>query len=215
MNAKVDVVGYRPKFDQERNLWYCDILLEPDTAYFPMVRLALARFQPISVEGAHISPVVLADFIQVAPHREVRYDATKMDEDGTLSVEVAGPTYLYRQLETRGMSQMILRLEQRSAVGAEDELGWEPISAHLMRSREFSPERTVWELTVQTPLPRPKPMRVVVLEVERYQADGRGDSDVLNVLKDVGLSGIVRPELVAVEMPLGYRVTFADAIELP
>lgn len=216
MDDKVDVVGYRPQFDEERNLWYCDILLDPDVAYFPMVRLALARFQPNSIARAEISAVTLADFIQVAPHRAVSYDATKVDVDGTLKVEVVGPTYFFPQLETWGVSQMIVRLERRTVAGADDELGWTPIAAYRMHPQAPAAGKVTWELTFQVPQPRPNPLRVVVLEVERYQTDGRGEVDVLRALEGADLPGLGgQPAAMMANVPLGYRITFADAIELP
>jgi hypothetical protein len=56
-------------FDEERELWYADIEIDMGRAYWPFVRLALARFQPTSVEGAHLSDVVLADVMQLTAHR--------------------------------------------------------------------------------------------------------------------------------------------------
>ena len=53
--AKVTVVGHTPRFDATRNLWYCDIELDPGAAYQPFVRLALCRYQPHSIDGHHIS----------------------------------------------------------------------------------------------------------------------------------------------------------------
>lgn len=46
--------------DPERGLWFCDIEIDTGAAYWPFVRLALARYQPCSTEGAHLSEVVLA-----------------------------------------------------------------------------------------------------------------------------------------------------------
>ncbi|MCH8557937.1 MAG: hypothetical protein LAT84_08950 [Balneolia bacterium] len=63
------VAGHQVHFDEERKLWYSDIQIDTGDAYFPMVRLALVRFQPSSMEDAHVSAVVLADFIQPAADR--------------------------------------------------------------------------------------------------------------------------------------------------
>jgi hypothetical protein len=41
--------------------------MDPGNAYFPFVRLALARFQPDSIPDAHLSRVILAEFIQLVP----------------------------------------------------------------------------------------------------------------------------------------------------
>jgi len=56
-------------FDDERQLWYADIEIDMGRAYWPFVRLALARFQPTSLDGAHLSDVVLADVMQLTAHR--------------------------------------------------------------------------------------------------------------------------------------------------
>jgi hypothetical protein len=64
-----DVVGYEVAFDASRKLWYCDIELDNSTGYAPFVRLALARYQPHSITGVELSPMQLADFVQIAPDR--------------------------------------------------------------------------------------------------------------------------------------------------
>jgi len=65
----VVVAGHQVAYDADRRLWYCDITLDPGEAYYPFVRLALARCQPNSVGDAELSRVVLADFMQLAPDR--------------------------------------------------------------------------------------------------------------------------------------------------
>lgn len=67
--ARVAVAAHPVSFDQERQLWYCDIPMDTGPTYFPFVRLALARYQPCSVQGVELSRVTLADFIQLAPDR--------------------------------------------------------------------------------------------------------------------------------------------------
>ncbi|MEO1251932.1 MAG: hypothetical protein AAFW81_06260 [Pseudomonadota bacterium] len=59
-------VGY----DEERGLYYCDIVVTPPRgSYFPFIRLALARYNPISVDGAHLSPIVMTNVQQLTPDR--------------------------------------------------------------------------------------------------------------------------------------------------
>lgn len=76
----VHVVGHRVHWHEERRLWYCDIELDPGRAYMPFVRLALVRYQPHALAGARISKVVMAEFAQVLPRRQVQL---KTDADGT------------------------------------------------------------------------------------------------------------------------------------
>ncbi|HEY0928503.1 MAG TPA: hypothetical protein VGE27_01185 [Gemmatimonas sp.] len=65
----VDIAPHDVMWDVERKLWYCDIEIRHGEAYFPFVRLALARYQPTSVDGAWLSTVVLCEFSALAPDR--------------------------------------------------------------------------------------------------------------------------------------------------
>ena len=46
----LSVIGFGATYDRNRRLWYSDIEMTPGKSYFPFVRLALARYQPYSVE---------------------------------------------------------------------------------------------------------------------------------------------------------------------
>jgi hypothetical protein len=212
-NSFVDVVGYKPEFDPERRLWYCDIRMKTQGAYFPMVRLALVRFQPKSVEGVHISAVVPAKFIQTLPRRRVTYDTSQLAALGRVEVEVQGPAFAHNQNDGTSASRMIVRLEQRSSLGASDELGWEPIaSKDIPATTPINKADVIWKGFVDAgTVPPPSPLRVVVLEVEPYVADVGFDH--LQLLE----GGAVLPGLNMTkdDATMGYRVTFADAMELP
>jgi hypothetical protein len=67
----VNVAAFEPRYNPERGLWSCDVQFDPAklTSYYPFVRLALARYQPHSITDAHLSRVVLTDFIQLVPTR--------------------------------------------------------------------------------------------------------------------------------------------------
>lgn len=65
----VDVAPHDVAWDAERKLWYCDIEIRHGASYFPFVRLALARYQPTSVDGAWLSTVVMCEFAALAPDR--------------------------------------------------------------------------------------------------------------------------------------------------
>ncbi|WP_309672735.1 hypothetical protein [Gemmatimonas sp.] len=76
----VDVAPHDVAWDADRKLWYCDIEIRHGESYFPFVRLALARYQPTSVDGAWLSTVVLCEFSALAPDRWLavqRSSATK------------------------------------------------------------------------------------------------------------------------------------------
>ena len=65
----VDVAPHDVFYDETRQLWYCDVEIGTGAAYFPFIRLALARYQPTSSPNAHLSGIVLSDIIAVTPDR--------------------------------------------------------------------------------------------------------------------------------------------------
>ena len=65
----VEVAPHDVFYDATRRLWYCDIEIAQGASYSPFVRLALARYQPASITGAHLSPIVLADFMPLTADR--------------------------------------------------------------------------------------------------------------------------------------------------
>lgn len=67
--GRLDIAPHDVQWDDERRLWFCDIELRAGLSYFPFVRLALARYQPVSEDGAHLSTIVMADFMALAPDR--------------------------------------------------------------------------------------------------------------------------------------------------
>jgi hypothetical protein len=65
----VDIAPHDVLYDETRELWYCDVEIRTGAAYFPFIRLGLARYQPTSSPYAHLSTIVLSDIIAVAPDR--------------------------------------------------------------------------------------------------------------------------------------------------
>lgn len=90
-DASVDVAPHDVFYDEERRLWYCDIEINQGASYWPFIRLALARYQPVSVSGAHLSEVVLADFMPLAADRWLTVNRTRGAR--TWHVTVFGHSY--------------------------------------------------------------------------------------------------------------------------
>ena len=113
-------VGY-PVFNDFRNRFYADVLLEAPKAYSPFVQLSVARFQPDSVRGVELSDEVIAPVVQLLPRRSLV--ARRVND--VVHVEVRGPGH-------RGPGPMSndfrVRAERRIA-GTTDEAGWEPLAA--------------------------------------------------------------------------------------
>jgi hypothetical protein len=88
--GRVDVVGFTPRFDETRGMWYADLTLNlPAQTYAPFVRLALVRYQPCALADAKISRVALADFAQLTPDRSATVTADP-HHPRTLRVVVSG-----------------------------------------------------------------------------------------------------------------------------
>lgn len=80
---KLNIVAYDVKYDKERQLYYVDVMMDIKTAYYPFVRLALARYQKHSVKKDGIdyclSNIVQAEYIQIPAPRgsSLQYGSTR------------------------------------------------------------------------------------------------------------------------------------------
>jgi hypothetical protein len=89
--GRVDVAPHDVFYDEVRQLWYCDVEIEAGATYFPFIRLALARYQPTSSPGSHLSNVVLSDIIAVAPDRWL--NVTPASDARSVRVALFGTSY--------------------------------------------------------------------------------------------------------------------------
>ncbi|MBT2382940.1 hypothetical protein [Streptomyces sp. ISL-11] len=179
--AAAKIVAYAPEFDARQGLWFCDIDVDlgdtAATAYFPYLRLALARYQPHSVAPLHLSKVVTAEFAQLMPDRTI--DAT-MTADGLFHIELGGPVAL-NALGRRvgpgqpGMaaSRHVVASVQRLALGGGD-LDW--VTTGAVGELTCAPRGTgfVWSGDLAPPPPQLPVLfrhRLVIEEYETYLTD--------------------------------------------
>jgi hypothetical protein len=177
---RVQVAGHAVSFDTGRGLWFCDIQVRgaPDETYAPFLRLALARYQPKSILGAELSPVVLADFVQVPAPRTVTLAPTGQADVFELRVEgpSSGPGMV-----PAGADLVEVAVEERMP-GTADELGWAPAASPEIRVQPSSalkagaplvlPVPPLWEGAVRLPHQRTAgQLRVVIREHEHLMAD--------------------------------------------
>ena len=126
------VVGHRPRFDPDRDLWYCDIDIDAGTSYFPFVRLGLARYQPSSIPGTHLSRVVTPEWAQLMPDRTATLGRPR---PGAARVTLRGPAG-YSSVATSilgqaaassaglGLSRFAVAQVERRPVKAKTDLAW-------------------------------------------------------------------------------------------
>jgi peptidoglycan hydrolase-like protein with peptidoglycan-binding domain len=162
----VDVAGHEVGFDDKRNLRFCDIELETFETYSPMVRLALARFQPHAIPGCELSSPVLADVIQPAPDRTVTVVRDPIDTR-RLAVAVAG---IGPAAPRRSVISVTV---QRRDPSIESDLAWSdaPDGADvIVDSVPDDADAVLWMGTVRVRTD-PTQLRLVIREEEQLLAD--------------------------------------------
>ena len=167
--TSLHVAGHPVAYDTDRRLWYSDLEIDAGTSYFPFVRLALARYQPNSVPDAHLSRVVRADFVQLAPDRSVVITRPR-STSRNIVVTVAGIGY-GKAATTAGSSVMEVVVERKRAntdLATAQELGWEevPGPAAVLTASAGPGDSTVWSGPVTLPAGSAGSLRVIVREVE-------------------------------------------------
>jgi hypothetical protein len=103
----VSVAQFAPEFDFTSQRWFADIRIDLFGAYFPMVRLAVVRYQPSSVAArplpdgttvsAHhyfVSPVVLLDPLPLFPDRRLTVQKVIKPTHSLLRLELTGTAYV-------------------------------------------------------------------------------------------------------------------------
>ena len=170
--VSVDVAGHSVGFDAGRKLWYCDIEVDVAGAYAPFVRLALARYQPNSLNNAHLSRVVLADFIKLAQDRTATVIRDAADPS-LLHVSVGGGSY-DAVSNTAGPSTVEVSL-QRLRPGFDPvvagDAAWEPSpgqpDAVVLDSAQRIQGATIWSGSLTIPN-EAGPHRLLVREFEVF-----------------------------------------------
>ncbi|MFD7659123.1 hypothetical protein ACFV4N_34525, partial [Actinosynnema sp. NPDC059797] len=170
------VAAHDVAYDGVRDLWYCDIRITrqgetPLEGYFPFVRLALARFQPQSVHGCHLSAAVTADFAQLAPDRAVVVTGT----GSTRSVQVTGPGATIGP-GSGPRNEVRLTVERQLDGVTDPVLRWQPagggFTATLTNPTSGNGQLT-WAGAVALP-GGAGPLRLVVEEFEAHRDGGGG-----------------------------------------
>lgn len=169
-------VDYAP----DRDLWFCDIDLSIGSSW-PFVRLALARFQPASItwEGLGslaLSPVVLADFVQLAPGRVATVSARPMRPGRrrrvTLDVTVDGRSHVPTANDPRVPVVRVTIERLDPSLGPD--VGWTPRgkSVDLVRQPNTNPNAEFrWSGSISTDQTS-VPTRLVIEEFEVSRTDG-------------------------------------------
>jgi hypothetical protein len=168
--------------------WYADLVFEAPASYSPLLQLALARYQPNSLDGLELSEVVRADFAPLLPDRTLVV-GTVVPGEVQVRLSGTGPGG-----PTHNRVDVVLEEARPAAPGAVGVLD-EAAGSGQMWVGIGSISGDLSQILV---LPRPSgggPLRVRVREVE-----------VLPRREDV---------VAAVSPELAERTVFTDVVPLP
>jgi hypothetical protein len=204
--GRVDIAPHDVHWDAARGLWYCDVEIANVPAYAPFVRLALARYQPTSIDGAHLSPVVTADLSMLLPDRWLVLAPPA--PDGARRVTLHGPTHtgngarpdLAASEQRAPDDPLRVRIAERNPIEAwierfdpqlGEDFGWQRVPTLAVRP-PVAPVGPVAQRPAPpvAPVPRPAPTRDrrrdgTLTAVERRYADLTYDPRPLEAIAEV------------------------------
>jgi len=162
--STVAVAPHAVGYDENRQMWYCDITMTQDKSYSPFLRFALARFQVNSLTGVELSPVILAQFAQLNPDRTLSTVFSASDKT-SVTVAVAGLTYGAGNAKPAKVKVLVQVADPKPA----GTLGWKTASTTELSA---SSSGSQWTGTITLPAARgSQPMRLVVEERETLSND--------------------------------------------
>lgn len=203
------VVGFEPMYDAERQLWYCDLEIDPGESYYPFIRMSLCRYQPMSWrdntgKDVYVSRVVQSEFCQIPPDRQA---TAKVEADGqSVSLTITGHTYRMNASGQQG-SEIEVTIEQRdNAWGGNEELGWKQISTHRVDRIHAA---NAWAGMIKLPgAAMGGQFRLVVKEYEQFFSDpvGRARDGSLGQKGATGGGDV--------QLSVDKRIVYADVLPL-
>lgn len=167
-----DVAGHEVVYDEARQRWYADVEVGGDIGYRPFVQLTVARYQPESLPGTHLSQLVTCDPIRLGPSRTVLVSRRGRQ----LRVIVRGQEHLGVPDETAGRVLRFNRVQvsvQTALQGVSDpDLKWQTTGTPVELRRRGRAGNTTWSGSV-TP-PRGRAVRLLIEELEPSMRDVNG-----------------------------------------
>lgn len=180
--AYFDIAPHDVGYDLDRQLWYCDIEIDPGPAYYPFIRLALARYHPNSLFTAHLSPVVLADFAQLSPDRFASVSPVPGNAKAR-RITVSGYAHAGSPLEAEPESHLTFPSSdnlieiavEKMQPDVNTDLGWQEIDAAITEEKPYlRPDLPIlWQGVVELPeIPAGDDQyRIVIREYEQFAVD--------------------------------------------
>jgi hypothetical protein len=179
--SRTKIYPFPVYFDEGSGLWYSDLLFDIQDAYFPFVKLTLARYQRHSLDRMHLSPPVEAGIHQLAPDRVVELEYFDFVEGHPgkrkIAIKIKGSKASADQVPPalRSVRYSIdVKLEERQRVFGVDErdehLGWTAASPSEQPVADTSPSAPpiLWQGHLLVPQIPIKEQRIVIREYELF-----------------------------------------------
>ena len=170
-----DIAAFAPTFDVGRQAWFCDLEFDTQQAYFPFVRLGLARYQPMSIPGCELSPIVATAFTQTVPNRAL---SCAVGQDGIATLSLTGPAPA-SAMDSQGQVQsggndVVAQVQAQDIAFTDPLIGWSAVSDEQPLTADLHGDGTAtYTGTLTLPDTPGKRRRVVVYEYELHPADDR------------------------------------------
>ena len=166
---------FKPRYDPNRDAWYCDLQFNTGAAYFPFVRLGLVRYQPRSIPGCETSDIVATSFVQTLPDRTL---SVVQQSPQALSVRMHGPAPQSRRaLDDTVVTEtnlVVAVIEEQDARVNDIALGWTAIGGETVLAAEIQADGlAVWSGDVPLTAGGGGARRLCVREFELHPADDR------------------------------------------
>jgi hypothetical protein len=215
---QVTVVGHEPKFDSARRLWYCDLQLDAGSSYFPFVRLALARYQPYSIPGQHLSRVVFPDVAQLVARRTAAL--TRLSRTGVL-VSLRGPagytdnaqdlSWIFaRDEQLLSLSRFAIAQVERRPADATTDLAWAAVGDEVRLELLAPGGLGDVRYSGRVPLPARDAKAELRLALREYEIFETDESEAEDHLVRRGPFG----DFPTLSRPVRYRLVYADYLAL-
>ncbi len=156
-----DVAGHAVAYDAARNLITSDVQVNATFAYRPFVRLSLCRYQPLAVNGAHVSTTVATDTIRIGAARKTTVQRSGNDR---VRIQMVGPD---------NVNEVTVRVEEADPAISDDDLRWQDTGTAVVLRRAGNRRNARFTGTVNLPSGT-NPRRVIVEDAEPVQRESGG-----------------------------------------
>jgi len=120
VDGRFDVAGHEVVFDTKRRLWTSDLAVAADAGYRPFVRLTVCRYQPLSVEGQHLSGTVELEPLRLGAARRVE---VTQQPGGRARVVLSGPD---------AVNQVSVVVQEADPAIADPDLRWLDVATTVL-----------------------------------------------------------------------------------